>query len=125
VLLGALATALSDWKLSVGPPHSSDLFVIWGKDAADLESKVSKADLKPGDRYSAGIWPRSTEMPPSRQTSLFAMFQSNEDDPELEAWLDCNGYKRTEGPCHPDPDTRHFSSEELCQVLAGGLPRAE
>ena len=82
------------------PAHGSDLFVIWGKDSADLESKVSKADLKPGDRYSAGIWPRSTEMPPSRNTSLFAMFQSNEDD-ELEAWLDCNGTKGQKDPATP------------------------
>jgi hypothetical protein len=46
--------------------HGSDLFVIWGRIAADLESKIKKAkasgDLNPGDRYSARIWPRSTEM---------------------------------------------------------------
>jgi hypothetical protein len=37
--------------------HGSDLFVIWGRNAADIEGKIEKAkaagDLKPGDRYSA------------------------------------------------------------------------
>jgi hypothetical protein len=109
--------------------HGSDLFVIWGKGAADVESKVKKAkasgDLNPGDRYSARIWSRSTEMPASRWTSLFAMFKSNKDDHELEAWLDCNGHKRTEGPCHPDPVACHYPSDELCEQLASVLPRLD
>jgi hypothetical protein len=50
------------------------------------------------------------------------MFKSNKDNHELEPWLDCNGHKRTEGPFRPDPVACHYSSEELCEVLAGGLP---
>ena len=54
----------------------------------------------------------------TRAFSIFAMFKSNKDDRELEAWFDCNGHKWTEGPCHSDPDACHYSSEELCESIA-------
>jgi hypothetical protein len=136
-VIGRTPRGLSDRVIKLEakrkPVHGSELFVIWGKDAADLESKIKKAkttgDLKSGDRCSAHIWPRSSKMPPSRRTSLLAMFKSNMNDHELEAWFEARGLVRgreaPEGPRHPSPDSLNFSSEQLCEIIASELPRAE
>jgi hypothetical protein len=118
-------------KLEAGwnSASGSDLFVIWGKNDADLKRKVGEAravgDLKPGDRYSARIWPRSSEMPPSRHTSLFAIFLSNRNERELEAWLEAKGYRATDESNASIPSACEFSNEQLCEILASGLQRAD
>jgi hypothetical protein len=76
----------------------------------------------PGDRNSANIWPRSSEMPPSRHTSPFAMFESH--DHEIEALIEACGlapdHITTDGPRYSDPDSLHFSNEQLCEIMASG-----
>jgi hypothetical protein len=112
-------------KLEADRKHTggSDLFMVWGKSAADLEIKIKKAkaagELKSGDRYWLGIWPSSTEMPASRWTSVFAMFEGR--DGEFEAWKKAIGHKSLDGPLHPDPAL--LSSEQLCEIVASNLPR--
>jgi hypothetical protein len=63
-------------------------------------------------------------MPPSRHTSIFAMFESKRDDHELEAWLEAGGHKKSDEPYRPIPDACEYSSEQLCEILASGLPQA-
>jgi hypothetical protein len=115
-------------KLEAGHKNtgSSDLFLIWGKNAADLERKLQRAkasgDLKAGDRYSANVWPGSNEEPVSRRTSIFAMFLKNHEDHEFEAWVEASGLKLLDPGNHTDLTS--YSSEDLCAVLASGLPRA-
>jgi hypothetical protein len=48
--------------------------MIWGRDDADLASKLNNAkaegDLQPGDKFDTRIWPYSSEPPPPRWISL-------------------------------------------------------
>jgi hypothetical protein len=130
-MIGRTPKSLGDRivRLEAGRKKSggSDLFLVWGKNPVDLKRKIKHArsagELKSGDRFWAGIWPSSTEMPASRRTSVFAMFEDL--NGELEAWLGTMGHKRPGGPCHPNPDLLEFSSEQLCEIVASHLPRCE
>jgi hypothetical protein len=58
-------------------PKGARFFMIWGRDEADLATKLTKAkadrDLLPGDRFDTKIWTCSSAPSPPRWTRLDEM----------------------------------------------------
>ena len=99
-------------------PKGGRFFMIWGRDDADLASKLNNAkaigDVRVGDKFNAAIWTSPTQPPGARWVSLDEV-----SDEELVILL---GSEAKTGNDHRSVNVaRYLSDAELSSIYANGL----
>ena len=109
---------IATWTGRKTRPKSGRFFMIWGRDDADLASKLSNAKaegaLRLGDRFDTRIWTYSVlPPPPPRWISLDEMTCD-------ELAMIAAGEDREARPLHSSTASQ-WSDAELSEIYANGL----
>ena len=103
-------------------PGGEKVFVAWGRDEEAAHRALAESgecgQVRKGDLAFCAVWPHADDVPSSRWVTFTQL-----SDRELGAILDMLKLRigfceETRGPCSPNPELLHMSTDDLFAYLA-------
>ena len=102
-------------------PEGEKVFLVWGRDEEAAHRALSESckfgEVRKGDLAFCAVWPHADDLPLSRWVTFTQLSYR-----ELGAILDMLKLRigfceETRGPCSPNPELLHMSTDDLFRCL--------